>query len=426
MSAKRKLSVGVLDAAIASLATFLVGGYAVYLYRNDPVILEAYSIAFSGFILAGVIPAFAVYNPVEVVLLKHTPKRQLGALPRSLMLGAVPSLLASVLVAAVVAAISSAPSSITTAFVVTLVASSTLSPVQDHARRVMHGAGHSEWAFITSVVQFVGVLGLLVGLSVADVPKAWIPLGSLAGANALSLATAWVLAARGAEPPVGVDLAIGRVASLGGWVLLANLMERLGPFVALIIITSLVDGEPGANYEPARQLANPLYVLGNGLLPILRAPVVSAVMERNRAAAKRPIMLYLGLLLGAGGLWTLVAGIEWSFNPLPKLDMFKLAYDVNGLVAFMVLWMGLWTMSLIFANELMGGGHERALARANITATALGIVFAGLAAKPLGAMAIPLALTVQFLTLNALYLHEREAMYRSQPAPQPVEAVTGS
>ena len=129
-------------------------------------------------------------------------------------------------------------------------------------------------------------------------------------------------------------------------------------------------------------------------------------------------MLYLALVGGAGAAWALVAGVEWSFSPLPKLAMFELAYAVNGLVAFMVLWMGLWTISLIFANELMGGGREAALARANITATGFGIVFAGLAARSMGAMAIPLALTVQFLTLNVLYLHERSIMYAEGPRPR--------
>ena len=74
----RRLSVGVLDAGIASLATLMVGGYAIWFFSEDRIGLQAYSLAFNGFILAGVIPAFLVYNPIEIKLLTRTAGQQLS------------------------------------------------------------------------------------------------------------------------------------------------------------------------------------------------------------------------------------------------------------------------------------------------------------------------------------------------------------
>jgi len=411
-SSGKRLSVGVLDAGVASLATLLVGGYAIFFFAEDRVGLQSYSLAFNGFILAGVIPAYLVYNPIEIKLLTHRSGQQLGALPRTVVLGALPSLVASVLAALSLLVFADAPASTLAAFAITMTAASTLSPIQDHVRRVMHGAGRSEWAFLTSCVQLAVVIVALALLTFLDVDRAWIPFGSLAAANAVSLTVATVLTRRGAEPPIRSDLEVAKVARLGGWVLVANLSERLGLYLALVIVANIAGNEPGANYEPARQLANALYVLGNGLIPVLREPVVQAAVQRNSSMARRSVTTYVGMISAAAVGWGLLAGIEWPFNPLPKLRMFELAYEQNGMVLLMIVWTALWTISLLFANELMGGRREVAMARANMTATGLSIACAVAFASPFGAIAIPMALTVQFLTVNVLYALERRELYR--------------
>lgn len=420
-----RLSVGVLDAGIASLATLLVGAYAIFFFADDRIGLQTYSLAFNGFILAGVIPAFLVYNPIEIKLLTQRWTEQLGALPRTVLLGAIPSFGASVLAAlSLLVFANDAPSSTLGALAVTMTVASTLSPIQDHVRRVMHGAGKSQWAFATSCVQLGVVVAALALFTVTDFNRAWAPFGALATANAVSLTVATLLTRRVAEPPQHVELGASQVARAGGWVLAANLSERLGLYLALVIVANIAGNEPGANYEPARQLANALYVLGNGLIPVLREPVVQAAVARNAAAARKPIVTYVGMIGAAAVGWGLVAGIEWPFNPLPKMRMFSLAYEQNGMVLLMILWTAMWTISLMFANELMGGRRELSLAKTNMTATALSIATAIVLARPLGALAIPTALCVQFFTVNLLYALERRDLYRSGPIAvrEPTEA----
>ena len=70
--------------AFASLATFLMGAYAVR--HLDAETLGAYGLFFSAFLLAALFPSQLVFVPAEVTILPADEARQLETIPRSIRL----------------------------------------------------------------------------------------------------------------------------------------------------------------------------------------------------------------------------------------------------------------------------------------------------------------------------------------------------
>ena len=102
-----------------------------------------------------------------------------------------------------------------------------LSPIQDHIRRTLHLSGVSWRAASVSMCQFaatVGTLGLLTGLKVG---LEWIPFGSLATANAISLTFGIVLARAGRGPDIAFRPKYSEVLTIGRYLLVAG-SEKTG------------------------------------------------------------------------------------------------------------------------------------------------------------------------------------------------------
>ena len=81
----RTILPGLFDVGSASLATFLVGLYAVRVF--EPSILGAYALAFSAFVLVSNIPAQMIFVPCQVESISLERHQRLSVVGRSLQLG---------------------------------------------------------------------------------------------------------------------------------------------------------------------------------------------------------------------------------------------------------------------------------------------------------------------------------------------------
>ena len=85
---KRQLAAGVIDASIASIATFVAGLTAVRLL--DEVDLGIYGVFFTAFLLGSVIVTELILVPTQVVAVDLPEDQRLRVTRRSLGLGLIP------------------------------------------------------------------------------------------------------------------------------------------------------------------------------------------------------------------------------------------------------------------------------------------------------------------------------------------------
>ena len=199
----RKLPAGMVDTALASLATFAIGITAANLL--EPRDLGVYAVFFTAFMFGTVLPRNLIFTPSEVTAVARPTAERMKLLTQSVRLGLILALIgaSAVFIAAAITTSLTDPE-VLTALIITTGIATVLSPIQDHIRKMFHIADHSWLAAMVSTVQVV-VAGATVGVMIlADIPAPWIPFGALAVANAASLSVAWVLALRvgasGGEP----------------------------------------------------------------------------------------------------------------------------------------------------------------------------------------------------------------------------------
>jgi hypothetical protein len=99
---------------------------------------------------------------------------------------------ATAVVASGAAALSAeAPTRVLWPLAFTMTPCATLTPLQEHVRRVLHLAGISWHAAVVSLVEVGGVLVALVLLASAETPVIWRPFGALTIGTVVSLGAGW-------------------------------------------------------------------------------------------------------------------------------------------------------------------------------------------------------------------------------------------
>ena len=390
------LSAGVVDTALASLATFLVGLFAIR--HLSPAALGAYALAFTAVSLAGIIPAQLLFAPLEVAAVSHPVSGRLRFLRATLRLALLPALGVGLLVAGwSLFAPGDVPQPVVLGLTVTGIVFAGVSPVQDHVRSMLHIAEQS-WIAATVSAIHVLVVGAGIFLFLAtDLPPSWCPFGVLAVANIVSLAVG-VAMARGREPapasaPTTADVSppdprFSDVSRLGGWLLLVGLIPNVANFFVSALVARLAGAAMLGYAEAARIVAMPMLVLARGLSSVLGPRLMDAARRRDAVAAHRSSALFVRLMVGGGILYFVLVGHDWMLSPFAWLT--PKAYRLQGLVALAVISHVL--QGLVYPGRVqMTGSHQgAALTKLEVLVNTLRVALAPLAAL-IGPYIIPLS-----------------------------------
>ncbi|MCL1595283.1 MAG: hypothetical protein M3132_13115 [Actinomycetia bacterium] len=354
----RKLPAGMVDASLASLATFTIGIAAANLL--DVRDLGVYAVFFTAFMFATVLPRNLIFTPAEVTAVSRPLDIRMQLLAQSIRLGLPLAILGAttVLIAALITESLTEPE-VVVALVATTGIAAVISPIQDHIRKLFHIADHSWLAAAVSAVQATVAIVSVTAMVVADVPAPWVPFGALAVANAASLTVAWMLALRVDATGGRPRLRFRELASSGKWILLQSLAPSVAGFIVAAVIVRLAGPEALGYAEAARIVAQPVIVLATGLTAVLAPRIMEASMIVDLVAAKRLQRIYLALVLLAGAGYLLVAGTSWGFNPMTYLV--PAAYVIPGLVALTVVTNMFTAAEFLQVNELLGARLEKSL-----------------------------------------------------------------
>jgi O-antigen/teichoic acid export membrane protein len=383
------------DAGFASLATFAAGLTAIILFSDSD--RGIYAVFFTAFNLGAILVYQLVYVPAEIVAVSRSLRDRLSILDDSLRIGRLPALGGCVAILAATAA--TAPISdagLSVGLTLTAVVATFLSPTQDHLRRTLHIAHLPWYAAATSMVQFV-VTGAALGVMVLlDVPTAWIPFGSLAIANTVSLSFSLaIIRSRRREIAIPDRVTFRDLSLQGRWLLAQAVIPALAAFITANIITYLASPEAMGFAEAARVVAQPILVAASGLTSALRPRVMEAAMVRDHDVSRRVETLYVGLVLGAAVILTPIVGLgSWAWNPMVRLV--PAAYEVKYLVIASIWASALMGAQFLTVNEMMAAGRARGLTVLEAAATPLRLLAAASAAV-VGAFALPVSTVVNGL-----------------------------
>jgi O-antigen/teichoic acid export membrane protein len=376
---------GLCDTGLSSLATFVAGLFAARIL--DPGELGSYALVFSAFVVASMVPAQAVFVPAEVAALDVPRRERLASIRRSIRLGAPVALLAAVgMIAWILVAPRNASLSVLTAFTVTAAATTFVSPIQDHMRRMLHLADASWYAAGVSLIHLAVVVGAVGLWSAAGIPAEWVPFGALAAANLLSLSAGALMAMRNGGAASPVRYALTDLLRAGRWLLAIGLLPTGAGFAAAVVISHLAGVDTLGHAEAARIMTQPLFVLSTGLSAFLGPRSMEAGRGRVLHDARDISRGFVWLMLVTGIPYLLLTGVPWSWSPLPALV--PTAYAIRGLVAATAFATILNGLVFPYRSELLGAGRQRTLASVEIAGNALRLAAAGLAGA-VGAFAAP-------------------------------------
>lgn len=394
----RQLPAGVVDAGIASLATFASGLTGVNLLKDSDI--GVYGVFFTAFILGGILVSELIYVPAQVVAVGQPLSHRLDVLRPSIRLALIPSVGAAT--AALLAALlqrNSATAPVLVALTATTGATIMVSALQDHIRRMLHIAERSWRAATVSVAQLLGVAVAIPALIALDINRAWIPFGSLFLANSVSLTAGLFLAHIDHLPQIPRNLRFRSLTGSGKWLVVRAAAPSAAAFFAANIVTALAGPVAYGHAEAARQVAQPVTVLALGLGAVMGPRAVRAGMDVDTAAARRTRRGYTRVIVLATTGYLLVAGFGWSLNPMSRLV--PVAYQVPWLVTATVVANGIAALVVLPVSELLGAGRARLLA--SLTAISSPALLAAAAtAGSTGAFARPIGFIVEGLL--ALYV----------------------
>lgn len=398
VSLRRTIPAGLLDSAMASLATFVVGLYTVRLL--DPVSLGAYALFFSAFSTLMMVSARLVFLPAEIFATQRPPRERLGVLTRSLRLGMVPAVGSGLVVPAVALVVpAEVRAEVTYELLLTATLCTMVSPVQDHIRKMLHIGGRSWAATVVSGVQLGAVASALPILSALNVPAPWQPFGALGAATALSSVVGLALWFRFRESRSEGQMSARGLLRSGRWLLIGGLAPNLSGFGAASLVAHLASAQALGYAEGARVLARPIQVLALGFTSVVGPRLMRAGAERDAAASRRWGRLYAALVGFCGVVYLLIAGLEWAGNPFVLLV--PNAYAVTGLAATSIVVQVLDRVAGAGATlQLHGATRERAVGIVQ-TISSLGRILGGLTAPLTGAFAIPLGYFLMSVTTRA-------------------------
>jgi O-antigen/teichoic acid export membrane protein len=410
---RRTLPAGLLDAALASLASFVVTFYAARLLPAAD--LGTYALFFNAFVMAAVVPTQLLFSPAEIASLPYPRRRRLGLLDQSLRMGCLPVVGAATLgTLAAVAGSVGASRTMVIPLTLTCLLCTVVSPVQDHVRRLLHFAGVSWRAAAMSVVQLLAVVGSLLLLTRLRIPTPWLPFGALLIANILSLALGLLLTAdrRNFEPLE--RMAVRDLFRSGRWLVLVGLTPAVAWFLSGVLVTHLAGATTLGLVEAARVVSMPVFVLTMGLSAVLVPRLMEAATERRADQARltsRPFELIIAV---SGLLYLLVVGLQWRLNPLPTL--LPAAYVVPGVVAVMIVGQALQGVLQPPRAELTGAGWVGLLFRLNVAASAT-VCLVAATARVTGVFAAPLGYVAQGIVGLWLLKRARRRIYQAPERP---------
>jgi O-antigen/teichoic acid export membrane protein len=404
-----------LDAALASLASFIVTFYAA---RSLPSAdLGTWALFFNAFIMAAVVPTQLLFSPAEIASLPYAGRRRLRLLDQSLPLGWPPALGAAVLgTLAAMAGSTGAPGAVMVPLAVTCLLCTAVSPVQDHVRRLLHFAGASWCAAAMSVVQLVTVLGSLVLLTRLLVPTPWLPFGALLTANVVSLSVGLILAAERRNYQPLERMAVRDLFRFGRWLLLVGLTPAAAWFLSGVLVTRLAGAATLGHVEAARVVSMPVFVLTMGLSAVLVPRLMEAAAERRSDRARLASLPFRIIIVVSGVLYLLVVGFRWRLNPM--LPLLPSAYAVPGVVSLMIIGQLLQGILQPPRAELMGAGWVGLLFRLSVAAS-LALCLIAATADVTGAFAAPLGLVAQGIVGLWLLGRARRRIYAGTKATTP-------
>jgi O-antigen/teichoic acid export membrane protein len=412
-SVRRAVPAGLLDAALASLASFIVTFYAArFLPAAD---LGTYALFFNAFVMAAIVPTQLLFSPAEIASLPYGGPRRLGLLDQSLRLGFLPAVGAAVLgTLAAVAGSAGAPGAVVIPLTLTCVLCTAVSPVQDHVRRLLHFAGVSWRAAAMSVVQLLTVLGSLLLLTWLRVPTAWLPFGALLAANVLSLCLGLILAAERRNYERLERIAARDLFRFGRWLVLVGLTPAAAWFLSGVLVTRLAGAATLGYVEAARVVSQPVFVLMMGLSAVLVPRLMEAAAERRPDRARLASLPFRVIIVVAGVLYLLAVGFRWRLNPL--FPVLPSAYVVQGAVALMIVGQVLQGVLQPPRAELTGAGWGALLFRLSVAAS-IPLCLVAATAGVTGVFAAPLGLVAQGVVGLWLLERARRRIYRgARPA----------
>jgi O-antigen/teichoic acid export membrane protein len=403
----RGVPAGLVDAGLASLAHFLVGLAAVNLLSSSD--RGIYAVFFAAFLVAGIVPQYLIFTPAEVMAVSREPGHRMDQLLQSLSMGIGPTLVgASALAIAAVATATDTSSEVTYALVSTSVLAILVSPAQDHVRRLLHIARHSWNASAVSTVQLVVVTIMLGLLMSSDVPPAWIPFGSLAVANVVSLSLGLLLAKRHAQRDRSARLRFRELVVSGRWLLATGLLPFVSGFIGSILIVKIAGPVTMGYAEAARVAAQPILVLAMGLGAVLGPRGMEAGMHADFNRANRAHRAYLALIVGLGAVYLSFAGFSWQGNLM--VSLVPSAYVVSGLAAATIVANVVTSSSSQFSREMMGSRREVQLTKMASISSPF-ILLGAATAGTTGSFARPIGLILAGSIRYVLYGIARKRIY---------------
>jgi O-antigen/teichoic acid export membrane protein len=420
---RREIVPAILDAALSSLGTFIVGCYAAR--TMTPAELGGFALAFSAFTLVSRVPAQLLLKPAELVLTTHPVAQRLASLRHTLRIAVGPALIVS-LAATLWIPFSpgSVPADVVIGLTVTAIAASFISPIQDHVRHMLHLADASWRAAVVSGAHCLSAIGGLYLLVGADAGTAWRPLGALALANLLSLGVGLLLARRSLRPcsmPEG--LSSPSLLRVGRLLLPVNLLPLGATFVSAAIVSHLAGAAALGYSDAARMLGQPPFVLSLGLGAILGPRSIQAAQAKDFHVARQISRLYFGLTLLCGLPYLLLVGFAWEGSPVVAL--LPNAYHVSGLVAVSVIGSMLIGMDWPYRSELLGGGRTADVLKLELAASATRSGAACMA-RVLGPFAVPIGLVVHAAVRSVGYRVALRSYWRGQMEYAPARSTTSA
>ena len=390
MRLRTTIPAGLVDAALAALATFAMGLYAARELSAD--LLGVYALFFASFVLVTKIPRNLVFLPAEVAAVESDDRgpARLGVMRPAIKMAIAPALIASALGAAAASMLSgSAAADVVFPLAITMFACGVLQPVETHVRRMLHVAGsswHAPWA---SGAQFVVVVASLVALAAVDVATPWIPFGAFALGLAASITLGLILENR-LRPPVALaPIAFARIYRSGSQLVLADLFPSLAAFVGSALVLQLAGADVLGFTEAARVVSRPVGVFAVGLLAPMQPQAVDAAIRQNRDKGRRVTRIFLFLLTGVGIAYLAYAGFDWPGNLMTSVV--PKAYEVEGLVAVAIVSAAAQNIAGSHRAQLLGARRERSLILVEVVGNSVRLLFA--AASPvLRSFALPLGM----------------------------------
>lgn len=415
---RQDMLAGLLDAGFASLATFIVGVYAVR--ALEPSVLGGYALVYQAIFLFGIVPANLVFVPAEVAVVEHRVADRLRYLGRSLRLGVAPSLFAGLAVLAwLPVAPSEVPADAVRALTITGVLTAILTSPQDHLRRMLHSGGASWLATGVSVIQLVVAGGGALSADALGIAPEWVPFGALGVANLVSLTVGVALGTRRgdhtAAPPSEV-LRFGELARGGLWLVWGGLLNPATGFVSAALVSHLASAAALGYAEAARVVAQPVWVLAVGISFVLSPRSMEAAKRRRKDQARSVSRLFLVAVLGTGLVTLAWFGPDWTLNPLAWL--LPAAYVVAGLVPVTIVAQILSSTIFPYRSELLGAGGEATYTRVELVGSA---ARTGVSASAVwtGPFAIPLGIGAVWIVRWLGFHRALDRVYADGPSPPP-------